>query len=74
MRNIATSSTAGTSAAATENQIPSSPHSSGKISTVATWNTIVRKNEISAEVSPSLSAVKNAEPSTAVPESRKEIE
>lgn len=39
-------------------QMPSMSQMVGKSSTAATWNTSVRKNEMAAEVSPSLSAVK----------------
>lgn len=42
--------------------------------TAAHWNTSVRKNEMSSEVSPSLSAVKNDEPKIENPESRNENE
>ena len=63
-----------TSAATIENQMPSSPQSCGKISSAATWNTSVRKKEISAEVRPSPSAVKKDEPKMEKPESRNENE
>lgn len=43
-------------------QMPSMSQMVGKSSTAATWNTSVRKNEMAAEVSPSLSAVKKLEP------------
>ena len=62
-----------TSAATLDSQIPSSSQMSGKMSTAAIWNTSVRKNEMSAEVSPSPSAVKNDEPKIENPESRNEV-
>lgn len=46
----------------TENQIPSIPKIMGKISTAATWNSRLLKNEIRAEVSPSFNAVKKDDP------------
>ena len=46
---------------------PSISQISGKSITAAVWNTIVLINEISAEVSPSLSAVKNPESKIANP-------
>ena len=61
-----------TSAATIDSQIPSSFQMSGKRSTAAIWNTSVRKNEMSAEVSPSPSAVKNDEPKIEKPDSRNE--
>ena len=54
--------------------MPSSCQISGSSSTAATWNTSVRKNDISAEVSPSFSAVKNEEPKIEKPENRNENE
>ena len=63
-----------TSAATIDSQIPLSSQMRGKRSTAAIWNTSVRKNEISAEVSPSPSAVKNDEPKIENPESRNENE
>ena len=56
------SSAATTSVATVENHTPSMPQTSGNVSTAATSNTTVRRNEIAAEVTPSLSAVKNDEP------------
>ena len=63
-----------TSAATIESQIPSSFQMSGKISTAAIWNTSVRRKEMSADVRPSPSAVKNDEPKIENPESRNENE
>ena len=51
---------------------PVMPQIIGRISTAATSNTSVRKNEISAEVSPSFSAVKKPEPNTAKPMNKKD--
>ena len=39
--------------------MPSMPNSIGSTMTAATWNTSVRRNEMSAETSPLVSAVKN---------------
>lgn len=50
------------SAAAIEIHIPSIPRKAGSINTAAIWNTKVRKNEIRAEISPLLRAVKKDEP------------
>jgi hypothetical protein len=44
----------------------------GKRRTAATWNSNERRKEISAEVRPSLSAVKKEEPKIAIPEKRKD--
>ena len=55
----------------TESQMPSMPNSIGSTMTAATWNTSVRRNEMSAETSPLLSAVKNAEAYMANPMNRK---
>ena len=74
MRNSAVTATDMTSAATIDSQMPSSSQISGKMSTAATWNTSVRKNEMSAEVIPSPSAVKNDEPKIEKPDSRKENE
>lgn len=52
--------------------MPSSCQISGRRSTAKTWNTSVREEEISAEVRPSLRAVKKPEPKMAKPEKRKE--
>ena len=73
IRNSAVTRTDMTSAATIDSQIPSSSQMSGKMSTAAIWNTSVRKNEMSAEVSPSPSAVKNDEPKIENPESRNEV-
>lgn len=55
----------------TESQMPSMPNSIGSTMTAATWNTSVRRNEMTAETSPLLSAVKNAEAYMANPMNRK---
>ena len=55
------------SAITTENQIPLSPKMRGRRKTGMIWKTRVRINEISADVSPSLSAVKNPEEKDAYP-------
>ena len=69
--NIADSVAAANSATTTEAQIPSSPHTSGNNITAAIWKTSVLKNEMMAETSPLLSAVKNDEPNIASPENKK---
>ncbi len=53
--------TAMTSATAIESQIPAIPSKTGISSTAATRNTSVLKNDITAEVTPSLRAVKKPE-------------
>ena len=55
-------------------QIPSSSQIIGRIITAAIWKTSVLKNEIIADVRPSLSAVKNDEPKIAIPAKRNENE
>ena len=69
-KNIVTV-TAITSAAIIEYQMPSIPQINGRIITAALSNNSVRRNEISAEVNPSFSAVKNAEPKMEIPANRK---
>ena len=64
--------TAINSATTTESQIPSIFHIKGIINTAAVWNKSVLKKDISAEVRPSLSAVKKEEPKIAIPEKIKE--
>ena len=49
-------------ATTTDSQMPSSLNISGRMRMAATSKTRLRKNEISAEVTPSLSAVKKDEP------------
>ena len=63
-----------TSATTIEYQIPSICKNTGRISTAAIWNTSVRRNEIAAEISPLLSAVKNDEPKIENPAKRNENE
>ena len=58
------------SAPTMDSQIPSSSQMSGNSSTAASWNTSVRRKDISALVRPSLSAVKNDEPNIEKPENR----
>ena len=60
------------SATATASQIPSIPSTRGSVSTTATWNTSVRRNDIVADTIPLLSAVKNAEPKILKPLIRNE--
>lgn len=66
--------TANESSSATiiENQTPSIPDGNirGKIMTVEVWKTIVRKNEIIADIPPLLSAVKKDEPKMLKPANR----
>ena len=50
-----------------ESQMPSTPMIAGKNITAAHSNTSVRKNDMSAETRPLLSAVKNAEPKMLTP-------
>lgn len=66
--------TAIASAATMDIQIPSRAQNIGKIITVEHWNTMVRKNEINAEVRPSLRAVKKEELKMEKPDSKKEKE
>ncbi len=70
--NIADSTAARSSATIMEIQIPSTSNTSGRSITAAIWNTSVLKNDISAETSPLLSAVKKDEPNIAIPENRNE--
>ena len=53
--------TAMNSATIKESQIPSMPKISGKLKTATTWKTKVLKKEITADVTPSLRAVKKLE-------------
>ena len=62
------------SAANTENHIPSTPKIRGSASKHAISKIRVRMNEISADVSPSLSAVKNDEAYIEKPDNRNEYE
>ena len=62
------------SAATIESHTPSSSQNIGKIMTAATWKTSVLKNEMSADVRPSLKAVKKDEPNIENPENRNENE
>ena len=69
---MSVTATAINSAVIMDNHIPSRPKKTGKIITAAHSKTRVLKNEISAEVSPSLRAVKNAEPKIAKPAKKNE--
>lgn len=69
--NVAATRQVSPSPTVTESQMPSMPNSIGSTMTAATWNTSVRKNEMSAETSPLLSAVKNAEAYMANPMNKK---
>ena len=60
------------SATTIEHQIPLSPRISGRIITEAHSNRSVLRNEMTADVSPSLRAVKKAEPNMAIPAKIKE--
>ena len=62
------------SAATIEIHIPLILKKTGSISTAEIWNTSVRKNEISAEIRPLLSAVKKEEPKIDIPANRNEKE
>lgn len=67
IRNNTVIITAIISAATIENHIPSIPQNKGNIKTAAIWNKSERRNDMSADVRPSLSAVKNDEPNIAKP-------
>lgn len=71
---ITVSAQASISATATEAHIPSTLKISGKSRTAAIWNTSVRKNDMSAEISPLFSAVNIDEPNMDIPANRKETE
>ena len=58
------------SAPTMDSHMPSSSQMSGNSITAASWNTSVRRKDISALVRPSLSAVKNDEPKIEKPENR----
>ena len=62
---------AASSATTMDIQIPSSSNTSGNSITAAIWKTSVLKNDMSAEIRPLLSAVKNDEPKMANPAKRK---
>ena len=53
-----------TSATVIESQIPSTPKSSGRISTESDWQIMVRKKDIAADTPPLLSAVKKDDAKT----------
>ena len=60
-KNQMLTASASSSATTIESQIPSTPMKTGSTSTTMIWKTRVRRNEITAETTPLLSAVKNAE-------------
>ena len=62
------------SAAAMDSHIPSISQTSGSSITAALWKTSVRRKDISAEVRPSLSAVKNEDANMLNPANRNENE
>ena len=55
------------SAPTTASHTPLSPQINGRIKMNAIWKTRVRKNEITAEIRPLLSAVKNADAKIFIP-------
>lgn len=69
-RNISEITNAQTSANATDIQIPSKSKNTGRISTAASWNTSVLRNETAADIAPLFSAVKNDEVNILNPENR----
>ena len=62
------------SAMTNESHTPSIFINMGRSSTARVWNTRVRRNEISAEISPLLSAVKKDEPKMLMPLNKNENE
>lgn len=62
MMQMAVTTKVSSSAKRTHDQIPSIAKKMGRIRTALTWNTRVRKKEISADNSPLFKAVKNEEP------------
>ena len=62
IKNITVIISEQSSAAEIASHTPLSPKKIGSTSTAITWHTSVLINEISAEISPLPSAVKNAEP------------
>lgn len=62
MMQMAVTTKVSSSAKRTDDQIPSIVKKMGRIRTALTWNTRVRKKEISADNSPLFKAVKNEEP------------
>ena len=66
-RNPIVTNSAITSAAAMENQMPSTPSKAGKTIITMIWNTNVLKKEIIADTSPLFRAVKKEEPHTLIP-------
>lgn len=59
-----------TSATVIESQIPSTPKSSGRISTESDWQIMVRRKDIAADTPPLLSAVKKDDAKILYPASR----
>ena len=70
MMNAADTASEQSSAVPIASHMPSLPISSGRISSAASWNTSVRKNEIAADTGPLLSAVKNDDAKILNPHSR----
>ena len=70
----AVTATASTSATTSDSHIPLVSHIRGSINIAASWNTNVLKKDMTAEVTPSFSAVKKDEPYMAKPENKKEKE
>ena len=70
--NIAVTMVARSSATITDTHTPSRSKIRGSISTELIWNTIVRRKEITAEMSPLLSEVKSDEPKILNPQKRYE--
>ena len=58
------------SAKVLDSQIPVSPKKAGRIRTEPTWNTRVRRKEITADTSPLFNAVKNADAKMLIPHTR----
>ena len=69
--NATDNAAAASSATTMDIQIPSSSNTSGNKITAAIWKTNVLKNDMTAEIRPLLSAVKNDEPKMAKPAKRK---
>ena len=74
MRSIEVAINVSASATARAIQIPFVPNISGRIRMAATWITRVLKNEIAADNTPLLSAVKKADPKILNPATKNDIE
>ena len=68
--NIAVTIVARSSATITDTHTPSRSKIRGRISTELIWNTIVRRKEMIAEISPLLSEVNSDEPKILNPQKR----